>query len=87
MKLVRIVLVYHRLIPYTNIGLQTIVPKKDISIQCSLLPAPRLVFNEALSSMPDLVDSGDLEREDEDTTEVEDSDTDYMTDVTDTVDW
>ena len=56
--------------------------KKDISIQCSLLPAPPLSFDVTLNSRPE-VDT-DLEI-DEVTTELEDSDTDYMTDKADTI--
>ena len=97
MMLVR-TLLYHSIIlilyPTSpiSIGLQTVVFKKDISIQCSLLLAPLLSFDGTLNSRPEVgteldsrpeVDT-DLEM-DEITTELEDSDTDYMTDVADTI--
>ena len=81
-------LLYHSIIPILyntppiSIGLQTIVFKKDTSIQCSLLPAPPLSLDGTLDSRPE-VDT-DLEM-DEVTTQLEDSDTDYMTDAADTI--
>ena len=80
--------VYHSIIsilyntPTISIGLQTIVFKKDTAIQCSLLPAPQLLFDGTLDARPEV--NTDLEM-DEVTTLLEDSDTDYMTDATDTI--
>ena len=88
MMLVR-TLLYHSIIPILyptpsiSIGLQTVVFKKDISIQCSLLPAPPLSFDGTLNSRPEVgtqlnsrpeVDT-DLEMG-EITTELQDSDSD-----------
>ena len=81
-------LLYHSIIPIVyntppiSIGLQTIMFKKDTSIQCSLLTAPPLLFDGTLNSRPE-VDT-DLEM-DEVTTQLEESDTDYMTDTADTI--
>ena len=62
--------------------------KKDISVQCSLLPAPPLSFGRTFDSSPEVdtdLETDEIMTEVEDSdTEVEGSDTDYMTDVADT---
>ncbi len=67
--------------------MQTFVPKRDVSVQCSLLPAPPLSYQRTgpVSSMSEVNSLTDLDTEDEVLTEVEDSDTDYNTDVADNV--
>ena len=65
---------------FHSLGLQTIgAPKKDVSIQCSLLPAPPLSLIENHDFQPEVESLTDVET-DEVTTEVDESDTDYMTD-------
>ena len=66
--------------PLHFLGLQTIaVPKKDVSIQCSLLPAPPLSLLGKRDCQPHVESLTDMDT-DVVTTEVDDSDTDYMTD-------
>lgn len=60
------------------------VPKKDVSIQCSLLSAPPLSLLGKHDCQPHMESLTDMEM-DEVTTEVDDSDTDYMSDSDDTV--
>ena len=60
------------------IGLQTIVLKKDIFIQCSLLSAPPLLFSGRLDARPEVDTDSET---DEVLAEVEDSDTEYVTDT------
>ena len=63
-----------------NIGIQTDVAlAKDIAIQCSLLPAPPLCFNKSFGLEPEPYTT----ESDEDATEVDESDTDYMTETSD----
>ena len=58
------------------------MPKKDISIQCSLLPAPPLLFSGRLDARPEVDTDSET---DEVSAEVENSDIDYVTDIVDTV--
>lgn len=51
---------------------------KDISVQCSLLPAPPLCFGQKLE--PEVDTFSDLDT-DATTEEVDDSDTEYMNDT------
>ena len=65
---------------FYSLGLQTIVaPKKDVSTQCSLLPAPPLSLIGKHDFQPEVENLTDVET-DEVSTEVDGSDTDYMTD-------
>lgn len=60
------------------------VPKKDVSIQCSLLFAPPLSLLGKRDCQSHMKSLTDMEM-DEVTTEVDDSDADYMTDSDNTV--
>ena len=56
------------------------MPKKDVSTQCTLLPAPPLCFGEILDSQPEM----DSDLDDELTSEADDhSDADYTEDLAD----
>ena len=57
--------------PTISIGIQTVVLRKDISVQCSLLPAPPLSFGRTLDSRPEVDTDSET---DEIMTEIDESD-------------